>query len=210
MVFQPLKSLSALLGLLAISIAITAPLWGGSDRSWAADGFTEGQLLVATQQMPDPTFGQTVIYMVEHNDKGALGLVLNRPLGTASVASLYDRMGLDSEGVSGEVKVHSGGPVEPGTVFILHEDSYRSDETAPLAEGLAITTHPNILAKIADGSGPSAYLFALGYAGWAPGQLEQEIGNQDWVAVELNHEILFDPDDQSKWDRAIALYAIEL
>lgn len=106
--------------------------------------------------------------------------------------------------------VHSGGPVDPGTVFILHEDSYQSAETAPLADGLAITTHPNILSKITDGSGPAAYLFALGYSGWGPGQLEREMGGGDWVAVELEREILFDPDDQSKWERATALFAIEL
>ncbi len=209
MVSMPFKSLSAFFGLAAL-LTVAASDWAGVAGAQVTDDFTAGRLLVATQEMPDPTFGRTVIYMVEHNDKGALGLVLNRPLGIASVASLYARMGLESEGVTGEVKVHSGGPVEPGTVFILHDDSYQSPETAPLPDGLAVTTHPNILAKIADGSGPVAYLFALGYAGWAPGQLEQEIGNRDWVAVELNQEILFDPDDRSKWDRAIALYAIEL
>ena len=172
--------------------------------------FLSGRVLVATEKMPDSIFAQTVIYMVEHNADGALGIVLNRPVGRVSVANLYESMGLETTGVEGNVTVHAGGPVEPGVLFVLHSDDYESEQTATLPDGLAITTHPHILAEITKGTGPSQYLFALGYAGWAPGQLESEMKTGSWIDVELDPGLPFDTDDQAKWSRALSLREIEL
>jgi putative transcriptional regulator len=163
---------------------------------------TRGQLLVATESLRDPRFAQTVIYMLRHDATGALGLVVNRPIGTLPLARVLESLGRDHEGASGEIRVHYGGPVEPGRGFVLHSSEWMSDESRLVHEGVAVTSDPAVFDALARRSGPRHALFAAGYAGWAPGQLEREIDDGFWFAVNADAAFIFDDDAAAKWERA--------
>ena len=169
-----------------------------------------GQFLVATEEMRDPRFARTVIYMVRHDATGAMGLVVNRPFREVSIAVLLERLGLDAKGVTGNIRLHYGGPVEPGRVFLLHTADYTAEDTRIVAGGIAVTGNPEILRALGAGKGPRRSLLALGYAGWAPGQLEAELQTGAWATVPADAALLFDDKHDTKWDRAIARRKIDL
>jgi len=162
-----------------------------------------GQFLVATPEMRDPRFVQTVILMIHHNDEGAMGLVVNRPMARGPLADLLKGLGVESEPVAGEIILHYGGPVEPEKVFVLHSDDYTGKGTLAVGSGVAVTGALEIIQAIARGKGPRRSLFLLGYAGWAPGQIEAEIRAGDWFSIPADEKIIFDPDPTTKWDRAM-------
>jgi putative transcriptional regulator len=169
-----------------------------------------GQFLVATDDLTDPRFIRTVVYMVHHDAGGAMGLIVNRPLGDASIADLMERLGLDKKGVTGDILVHYGGPVEPAKGFVLHTAEYKIEGTQIVKDRIAITSQPGILRAIGAGAGPQRSLLALGYAGWAPGQLEAEIKAGAWVVVPADESLVFDQNYGKKWERAIARRTINL
>jgi putative transcriptional regulator len=169
-----------------------------------------GELLVATPEMRDPRFARTVIYMMRHDSHGAQGLVINRPLGEVPLARLLERLHMDSTGAAGMVRLHTGGPVEPLNVIVLHTSDYAREGTIAIKDGISVTVDPDILRAIADGKGPRRMLFALGYAGWAPGQLEDELEAGAWIRAGADESILFDPDYDKKWERAQARQRIDL
>lgn len=169
-----------------------------------------GQLLVATDQLRDPRFFHAVIYLLRHDTTGALGLVVNRPLGEMPLADLLRSVGVEGSSAAGQVRVHSGGPVEPTHGFVLHTADYLGASGQVVKDGVAFSVQPDILAAIADGRGPRRWLFVLGYAGWAPGQLEAEIQRGDWITVQADQTLLFDDEAESKWARATARRRIEL
>jgi putative transcriptional regulator len=172
--------------------------------------YLTGQLLVATSELKDPRFVRTVIYMVHHNPAGAMGLVVNRPLGDTPLADLLEGLGIEGNGVKGGVRLHYGGPVEPRRGFVLHTTDYVSESTRVVGDGIALTIGTEILRAIGTGSGPRLSLIALGYAGWAPGQLEGEIAAGAWVAVPADEALVFDRDYDKKWNRAMARRTIQL
>ena len=174
-----------------------------------AEGLT-GQLLVATPRMSDPRFARAVIYMVRHDASGALGLVVNRPFKAVSIADLLGRPGLPHQGVSGSMRLHYGGPVEPGRVFVLHTADYRAEGTRVVAGGIALTGPEVVLRAIGAGRGPRRALLVLSYSGWGPGQLEREIQDGAWVSVPADPGLVFDGADDTKWERALARRKIEL
>lgn len=194
--------------LLAVAVMASGVARGDEPRPLA--GSLAGQLLVATAKMGDPRFMHTVIYMVRHDTDGAMGLVVNRPIAELSFARLLERLGIDSGRISGSIRVHKGGPVEETRGFVLHSTDYVGDSTLVVDDKVALTAEPDILEALAAGSGPSLSLFALGYAGWAPGQLEGELARGDWVAVPADEALLFDDDYDGKWRRAIARRGVEL
>jgi putative transcriptional regulator len=170
-----------------------------------------GQLLVATSELQDPRFTRTVIYMLRHDARtGAMGLVVNRQLGEVPMAVLLKQSGLPSEGVKGSVRLHVGGPVEATRIIVLHSDDYAGPDTVKVAGGVAVTTEPSILKSIAEGKGPRRARFTLGYAGWAPGQLEAEMEAGYWIVVPSDDAIVFDDAYETKWDRAMARRRISL
>ena len=181
----------------------------GSGEPVAAPGLT-GQLLVATPEMQDPRFAHTVIYMVHHDGSGAQGLVLNRPLGEVPLAALLQQMRMESAGATGTVRLHSGGPVEPLLMFVLHTAEYATEGTRVIKDGISLTQQTAILGAIAQGKGPRRALFALGYAGWAPGQLEAEMKAGAWVRAPADEALVFDTDYERKWDRAMERRRIDL
>ncbi len=172
-----------------------------------------GQFLVATEALRAPAFARTVIYMVRDDASGAMGLVVNRPVRDVPVASLLRQFGLDDRGVTASVRAHYGGPVERGQGFMLHTGEYTTQGTERIAGDIALTPTPGVLTAlrdIASGTGPRLSLFAVGYAGWAPGQLAGEIEQGAWITVLADEALLFDDDHASKWDRATARRRINI
>lgn len=169
-----------------------------------------GQLLVATPEMGDPRFQHTVILMVRHDEKGALGIVINRPLEQVPVAKLLDALGLDSKGSDGQVRLFAGGPVQPEIGFIVHSAEYHRADTVTIDGHVAMTTNPEVLRDIGHREGPRQSLVALGYAGWGPGQLEGELAAGGWFTVPEEPKLVFDVDRDKMWDEAMKRRSIPL
>jgi len=170
-----------------------------------------GQLLVAMPQMGDPRFARSVIFLCSHSgDAGAMGLVINKVFGPLTLAELFEQLQIESGSLVKERPVHFGGPVEPGRGFVLHSADYREDATLAVTGDIAITATLDIMRAIGRGEGPRHSLFALGYAGWAPGQLDAEIQANGWLSVAADEKIVFDPDQDGKWQRALGKLGIDL
>lgn len=194
------------------AVVLGSALWAAEPASTQAQNARlAGQLLVATPELEDPRFTRTVIYMVRHDARtGAMGLVVNRQLGEVPMAVLLKQSGLPGEGAKGSVRLHVGGPVEATRIVVLHTDDYAGPDTVKVANGVAVTAEPSILQSIAEGKGPRRARFTLGYAGWAPGQLEAEMEAGSWIVVPSDAAIVFDDAYETKWDRAMAKRRINL
>ena len=153
------------------------------------DGYLTGQLLVAMPQMLDERFAKSVIYLCAHTEDGAMGLVVNKLLENIDYPDLLDQLDLSPAPGGDDIRVHFGGPVESGRGFVLHTSDYVQDATMVIDDQIAMTATTDILRDIAEGAGPRNVLLALGYAGWAPGQLDTEIQANGWLAVAANHAI---------------------
>lgn len=177
----------------------------GKDKPYLA-----GQLLVAMPGMMDPRFTKTVIYMCAHNADGAMGLVVNKLIESLSFPDLLAQLGIESVGIGDQIKIHFGGPVESSRGFVLHSPDYRRDATLIVDEQVALTATVDILKAIAIGSGPRRSLLALGYAGWGPGQLDDEIKANGWLHVAADDDLVFGAGNvEDKWDRAMAKLGID-
>ena len=204
-----LLSVAALLALL-MNASVASDAARRQDPDPAQRSLT-GQLLVATPDLQDPNFSQTVVYLVHHDQAGAMGLVINRVLGSGPLGKMLEGLGVPPNGRADlELLVHYGGPVEPARAFMLHSPDYRAEDTVVLSELAALTVSPAILRDIAAGKGPKRSLFALGYAGWGPGQLEDELAAGSWVVVEPDADLLFDEHPETKWQRAFDRRGIDL
>jgi putative transcriptional regulator len=170
-----------------------------------------GQLLLAMPQMGDPRFARSVIYLCTHSgDAGAMGLVINKLLGSLTLAELFTQLDIESGASAKKRPVHFGGPVEPGRGFVLHTADYREEATLPVAGDIAVTATLDIMRAIGKGEGPRHSLFALGYAGWAPGQLDAEIQANGWLSVAADEDIVFSDDHDGKWQRALGKLGVDL
>jgi putative transcriptional regulator len=169
-----------------------------------APGSLAGQLLIASPRMGDPRFDQTVILVVRHGHEGAVGLVLNRPLGERPLASVLAMFGEKENSASGSVRVFAGGPVQPQIGFVIHSPDYRRAETVDIDGRVAVTSTPEILRDIGHDNGPQKSLVLFGYAGWAPGQLENELASGAWFTAPEEPALVFDEDRQQLWERAMA------
>ena len=163
---------------------------------------TTGQLLVATEALRDPRFVRTVIFMLRHDASGAAGLVVNRPVGRLPLARVLESLGREPAAAQGEIRVHYGGPVEPGRGFVLHTRDWSGDASRHVTADIGLTSDPAVFEALASGGGPRHALFAAGYAGWAPGQLETELSGGFWLVVSADAALIFDDDADSKWERA--------
>ncbi len=169
-----------------------------------------GKLLVAAPSMMDPRFAGTVIYMCEHSPNGALGLILNREMATVPGAAIADQFELKTEARQGQYRVIWGGPVEYGRGFVLHSTDYLREDSLVVDDGVALTTDSQILIDMLEGNGPKRSLLALGYAGWAAGQLESELMRDDWITVPGDAEFVFTEDTEGMWDAAMKRLGIDL
>jgi putative transcriptional regulator len=214
--FRSLFGRAAIVGI-ALAVLASACASSAEDRSeggkaGANSNSLVGQLLVAAPGMSDPRFSKTVIFLVRHDRNGAMGLVVNRVLGVGSAAKLLEGAGIDAEGVGGDakVRVHYGGPVAPDRGFVLHSGDYAEEGTVEVTDRVSMTAAPRILHAIAKGKGPNRGFLAVGYAGWAPKQLESELARKDWVVVPSDGHLVFDTHMATKWRRAMDRHGVEL
>ena len=183
-----------------------------SDDFTTTSGFLENQFLIAMPQMHDSYFANTVTYLWKHNQEGALGIVINKPL-QACVADIFDELDIDcavEEGPFRQKRVLAGGPVERDKGFIIHDAGHSWESSIAVTPEIAICTSKTILQDIASGSGPENFLIALGCAGWDAGQLEREISANAWLTTPANSDLLFSSDYAKKADAAAGLLGIDL
>lgn len=170
-----------------------------------------GELLVAMPQMQDPGFARSVVYLCAHSeDAGAMGLVINKTLSSLTFDELCTQLKLAPSRLNQSRPVHFGGPVEPGRGFVLHTADYEEDATLKVGGDFAVTATLDILRAIGTGGGPARSILALGYAGWAPGQLDAEIQANGWLSVPADAGLVFDDDLDGKWQRALGKLGVEL
>jgi putative transcriptional regulator len=189
-----------------------------TDDTAPARGYLDGQMLIAMPAMSDERFARTVIYVCAHSTEGAMGIIVNQPaqnikfpdlLVQLEVIPATERIQLPTQ--AEDVKVLKGGPVETGRGFVLHSaDFFIENSTLPIDEGICLTATLDILKAIARGNGPVNAILALGYAGWAPGQLEEEIQQNGWLHCDADPELIFGSDVGGKYEKALRKIGIDL
>jgi putative transcriptional regulator len=168
------------------------------------------QLLIAMPGMADPNFSTTVTLICEHNDDGALGIVINRPL-TLRLSGLYEQLNIeDPDPTTADNPVFSGGPVGTERGFVLHGSDWSYENTLPVSDDIQLTLSRDVIDAIASGKGPDKSLIALGYAGWQPGQLETEMLANSWLNVPATAELVFDTPYTERWDSAARTLGIDI
>lgn len=178
--------------------------------------FLDGQMLVAMPGMPDSRFARSVVYMCAHSADGAMGIIVNKPARRISFQDLLVQLKLvESEfdirprRASG-MRVLKGGPVDTQRGFVLHSPDYHVDNaTLSVDDGVSLTATIDVLRAIVEGNGPDRALLALGYAGWSPGQLENEIQNNGWLTCPADADLLFDANLDSKYARALGTLGVD-
>lgn len=169
-----------------------------------------GKLLIAMPGMEDPRFQRSVILLCAHSAEGAMGLIVNKPLPDLSLTGLLEHLGLHPAPAGRDIRVHFGGPVERGRGFVLHSDDWPTGEaTMQVPGGLRMTATLDILEALAGGRGPDKALLALGYSGWGGGQLEEEIGRNDWLVCEARRDLVFAAEDPGKWAGALRSIGVD-
>jgi putative transcriptional regulator len=186
-------------------------LKGTATKGAPQRGYLDGQMLIASPGMQDERFSRSLIYMCAHSSEGAMGIIVNHPAVNISFPDLLvqldvvgspDLIELPSQ--AGGVKVLKGGPVETSRGFVLHSsDFFIENSTLPIDDGICLTATLDVLKAIAKGDGPNSALLALGYAGWAPGQLETEIQENGWLHCSADPDLIFGGDLVHKYERAL-------
>jgi len=187
-------------------------------RRGSKRGYLDGQMLIAMPSMGDDRFVRSVIYMCVHSTEGAMGIVVNQPAAHISFTDLLVQLEvvpaaelIQLPSRAGGVQVLKGGPVDTQRGFVLHSnDFFIENSTVPIDEGISLTATLDILKAIARGEGPQSAILALGYAGWAPGQLENEIQHNGWLHCSADAELIFGQDTDGKYDRALKKIGIDL
>jgi putative transcriptional regulator len=181
-------------------------------------GYLDGQMLIAMPSMRDERFARSLIYMCAHSSEGAMGIIVNHPAANINFADLLVQLDVipASDLImlpprAGAVPVLRGGPVETGRGFVLHSaDFFIENSTLPIDDGICLTATLDILKAIARGDGPLSAVLALGYAGWAPGQLESEIQANGWLHCTADLELVFGSDVDAKYEKALKKIGIHL
>lgn len=169
-----------------------------------------GRLLVATDALRDPRFARTVIYVVKHDAQGAFGFVVNRPVAVVPFERALRPFGLEVPPSSGSFRVYYGGPVDGKRGFVLHTPDWTGEGTTVVDDHFAVTEDPKVLQAMGQGAGPRRALFILGYAGWAPGQLDAELTTRAWAVAAADERLVFDEDPTQKWIEAMTRRLLDL
>ncbi len=202
-----------------VGLLIAVGLVVGPDRpppgAAVAPAPLAGRLLVAEPKLADPRFVHTVILMIDHGPAGALGVVVNRPVHQISIDRLARLLGQPADDRppadgADAVQLSYGGPVEPNRLTIVHSADYRGPATRAITDRIAVTADPALVADLAHGRGPAHLLVTLGYAGWAPGQLEGELARGDWFVLPGYPDLVFADDAGRVWRDALARRPIDL
>lgn len=172
--------------------------------------FLVGKVLIAMPGMQDPRFVRSLIYLCAHSSDGAMGLIVNKCADALVWKDLFGKLDIPIGTVNAPRPVHYGGPVETVRGFVLHSSDYHAEEaTMAVEDGVSMTATLDILHAIAKGVGPDRAIVALGYAGWAPGQLESELQVNGWLTCDPDGEMLFGDENETKWERALAKLGID-
>ncbi|MDA5095464.1 YqgE/AlgH family protein [Aliiroseovarius sp. KMU-50] len=169
-----------------------------------------GKLLIAMPGIGDSRFDKSVIFVCAHSEEGAMGIIVNKPSDDVKLDDLLEHLDIEGTDLTLGQMVYFGGPVEGGRGFILHSEDYvGNDTTLHVDDVFSMTATRDILEDIAQGVGPKQVLAALGYAGWAAGQLEGELQQNAWLTVDADRAIVFSPDHNSKWSAALAKLGVD-
>jgi len=200
---SPIPSVLRAAGLFVVALLLAAADHADTDS-------LAGQLLIAAPTIGDPRFNHTVILVLRHDKNGAVGVVINRPIGEGSISTLLEASGDSDADAEGSVQVFAGGPVQPELGFVVHDAEYRRAETLDVDGRIAMTASREVLRDIGHNHGPKDSLFALGYSGWGPGQLEGEMARHDWFTTPGDPKLIFDDDRHNLWEDAMARRTREL
>lgn len=179
-----------------------------ADKAPVIESLT-GSFLISTPQMPDPRFEEQVIYICAHGSEGAMGLAINKPNMTFSLAEVLQGAELPIPEIE-LPPVYVGGPVELESAFILYLSDYSTEYQLEVSSTVSLSRETKVLEDIAAGIGPENYLFLLGYTGWGPGQLERELVDDGWLTVPADDNIIFRLPDEEKWKAAAMQYGIDI
>ncbi|VFN02267.1 MAG: putative transcriptional regulator [Candidatus Kentron sp. G] len=167
------------------------------------------QFLIAMPTLRDPNFYRTVTYLCAHNEDGAMGIIINRPL-SLRLGDVLKHMEIEvTDPVVKHLRVFQGGPVQPERGFVIHRPSGKWDAVLPVGDDIAVATSRDILNALAKGEGPSDVVVALGYAGWGAGQLEKELAENTWLSGPIDARIIFDVSYEERWQSATQLLGID-
>jgi putative transcriptional regulator len=182
-----------------------------TQRDTEKANFLQGKLLIAMPGMGDPRFEKSVIFMCSHSEEGAMGIIVNKPIEQLRFREMVERLDLKLNDKTPDMPVLFGGPVEDSRGFVLHSPDYKAeDATVSVLTDVSLTGTMDILRELAGGAGPAKALFALGYAGWGPGQIESEIRLNGWVHCDADGTIVFDTDLDGKWRNALLCLGIDI
>lgn len=172
--------------------------------------FLTNQFLVAMPTLEDPNFRESVTLICEHNERGALGIIINRPMNVV-LDDVLKQLDLTARDLAtGAASVYMGGPVQPERGFVIHSPQGEWEATLKVGDNLGVTTSRDVLAALAGGSGPRQVFVALGYSGWSAGQLEEEMKSNSWLSVPADSGIIFDTPVEQRWQAAARLLGVDL
>lgn len=171
--------------------------------------FLGGKLLIATPAIGDPRFDRAVILVCDHTAEGAMGIIINKPAAGLRLPELFEQLEVDSSQPAPDGPVLVGGPVDKDRGFVLHTRDYANDEaTLPINDHIGLTATKDVLEAMASDSPPQRSLLALGYSGWAAGQLDDELVANAWLVCDMDEQLVFETDDADKWPRALECLGI--
>jgi putative transcriptional regulator len=167
-----------------------------------------GQIIVSMPSLQDDRFYKTVIYMCAHSSEGSMGIIINKRIDYDLYPDLLEQLGIDKPIYNKRLFVRYGGPVESGRGFVLHSDDMIRKESLSIDNGIALTSTTEFFEDLSNGKGPKNSILALGYAGWGPGQLENEIIKNNWMTLSVDNSFLFDDKVSHKWLQAYNIIGI--
>jgi putative transcriptional regulator len=170
----------------------------------------KGHFLIAMPSLEDPNFIRTVTYLCEHNDDGAVGLVINRVHPELRVEVIFRELKLASSLRINSLPIHLGGPVHSDEIFVLHGPPFGWETCRPVTPSVALSNSKDVLESVARGEGPEFFMITLGCAGWGPGQLESEIMANAWLSCPANEKILFETPSEKQWEEAAKLMGVDV
>ena len=168
-----------------------------------------GKILLSLPNISDNRFYKSVIYVCAHTKEGAMGIIINKSLEMELYPNLLKQLGIDKKLKNNKILFNYGGPIEPGRGFVLHSDEFLKKESMPIENGIVLTSTSDIIKDLSIGKGPKICMLALGYTGWGPEQLDQEIFNNGWVSSSVNSNFIFDTNIISKWEKAYSIIGID-
>ena len=168
-----------------------------------------GKLLISMPSLEDERFYKTVIYICAHSSEGTMGIIINKKIDYDLYPDLLEQLGIDKPLSGKKLYIRYGGPVETGRGFVLHSDEVIQKETLSIGKGVALTSNVEFFEDLSKGKGPQNSIFALGYAGWGPGQIEKEIFANSWMTLSADSKFLFDEEVSNKWNKAYNLLGVD-